>query len=304
MNNLTNPAVVNSVINPRYVMLEDKICYDWDDYEVWGCVMFDIIENKIAIHKYGHGTDLAVRNETISLEKAISNNLVTVSTIIDTIVNDFGFSFSKIDFARTCSNYSMENPIDIPVKIVRGRKGKGITGRLIYTVRVPQRYGWGAYHNWYDEKAVVLNPDNGEFITVNSLSYLEFDTEFIENFNNAIIMNITRDTDTVYYLAHIYAYQMSYSSCDRDNYFNAIEKVSRLGFNIIKRGIDNVSEIVRNAVNTHLEAERIKKEAAEKAFKEEKMKDLIKWVMEKTDKKGDEIQELAERIYNKHYGNN
>ena len=301
MNNLTNSAVVNPVINPRYVMLEDRICYDWDDYEVWGCVMFDLVENKIVTSGYGHGTDLSVRKETIDLKSALDAGLVNESTIIDNIINDFGFSFAKVDWGRVCANYSMEKPLDIPVKIVRGRKGKGVSGRLIYTIRVPQRYGWGAYHNCYDEKAVVLNPETGEFITVNDVYYLEFDPKFIEEYNNAIPLNIARDIKTLRSLAHIYAYRMSYSACDKDNYRLTIEDFSRSGFEIVKRGMDNVSEIVRVSIANHLEAERIKQEAAEKAFKEEKMKDLIQWVIEKTDKQGDEIQELAERIYQKHY---
>lgn len=51
---------------------------------------------------------------------------------------------------------------------------------------------------------------------------------------------------------------------------------------------------------TDIEQEKQNKKSEE--FKKKKMPELIEWVKNNTDKKGDEIEKLAERIYNKRYG--
>ena len=56
-------------------------------------------------------------------------------------------------------------------------------------------------------------------------------------------------------------------------------------------------EIPNNATNKAQE----KRDLKFNKFKESKMIDLIDWVKNNTDKKGDEIQQLAEHIFNKRY---
>lgn len=62
INEMTN-GMKNELINPMYILLEDKVCYDWDDYGVWGAVLFDLSTKKVVTEKYGHGCDLSCRKE-------------------------------------------------------------------------------------------------------------------------------------------------------------------------------------------------------------------------------------------------
>ena len=93
-------------------------------------------------------------------------------------------------------------------------------------------------------------------------------------------------------MAHGFAYEMSYSACDTKNLNNLINYYSLFGlkaFNVV----DEVKEEIKN--------EEIKKQEAFIKFKNEKMPQLIEWVKNNTDRKGEEIEKLAEHIFNKKY---
>lgn len=56
--------------------------------------------------------------------------------------------------------------------------------------------------------------------------------------------------------------------------------------------------------STAVDSEAEKQKEKNNEFKVKKMEQLIEWVKNNTDKKGDEITKLAEKIFNKKYGNN
>ena len=288
----TNAVSDIKVINPRYILLESDICYDWDDYGVWGAVLFDLNEDRISTTKYGHGVPLDT-SDTISLEEAIERNLVTYEHLIDVMVDSLGIGWGHCDWSTLGEHRSINKPFDIPVKIVGGRKGKGVEGRLMCVYTEPVRYGLGAYRNDYYVKPVILNPKTNEFIVVNSTGYLEFPESFIKEYNIKTREVIENTRDNVYRLAHAWAYGLSYSSCDTHNYRRLIANYS----GTVLSDLNEISEPTKAAIEIY-NAEEERKRAEHKAAE---MAKIIEWVKTHTDKEGDEIEVLAERIYNKYH---
>lgn len=296
VNEMTNGMVngmVNESINPMYILLEDKVCYDWDDYGVWGAVLFDLSTKKVVTEKYGHGCDLSCRKECVKLNDAVERGLTSIDELINSMCEQLGFNFNRVDMDTIAACYSIDKPLDIPVKIVRGRKGKGINGRLVYAIRERERYGLGAYRGWYNYRPVVMNIETGELVYPNSMSYLEYDTDFITRFNEAIMQNIPHTINEVYSLAHAWAYGMSYSACDSENYRSLIQKYSGTGIVVGK----NISTELQNAIDAY-KAEELRKLNERK---EQELPKIIEWVKNNTDKQGDDILKLAEHIWNKNH---
>ena len=289
-NEMTND-MKHELMNPMYILLEDEICYDWDDYGVWGAVLFDLSTKKIITEQYGHGCDLRCRKECVNLNDAVEQGLTTIDELINLMCSQLGFNFNRVDMGVIASCHTIDNPLDIPVKIVRGRKGKGINGRLIYAIKERERYGLGAYQGCYNYRPVVMNIETGKMVYPNSMSYLEYDTDFITSFNEAIKQNIPHTINEVYSLVHAWAYRMSYSACDTDNYNALIKKYSCLGFAICK----NISSELENAINNYKGDELRKLNER----KEQELPKIIEWVKNNTEKQGDDILKLAEHIWNK-----
>ena len=292
MEKMMNTAA-NTIAN-RYVLLHDNIAYDNDDYYVWGAVLYDCEERKIAVKTYGHGTDLD-RTNVVELDEALTNGIVTTDEIKEYIVQDFDFSFKRIDLCDLACSFSQSNPMSIPVTIVRGRKGKGKKGSLIYGQRKRNYYGWGQYHEVYDEFAYVLLNDSNEVIKVNSFDYLQVDEEFISRYNQAVKSKVLSQVE-LYKLSWLYAYGMSYASCDKRNLRSSLDTYSRLAESLYK-----ATESVIHAISAYqAECDRIANEKRE-ALKKEVMPQLIEWVLNNTDKQGDEVEKLALHIFNKRY---
>ena len=85
---------------------------------------------------------------------------------------------------------------------------------------------------------------------------------------------------------------MSYSASDSRYLIKIINDYALLGLKAFFV-IDEVKEAIKN--------EEIKKQEAFNNFKNEKMLQLIEWVKNNTDRKGEEIEKLAEHIFNKKY---
>lgn len=279
----------------RYILLHDNISYDWDDYEKYGAVLYDCVEHKAFSCGYGHGYDLEYRDDLISLKEALSMGIVSENEIKQYIVKAFGLSFEKIDLCGLACSFSQSNPMSIPVTIVRGRKGKGKKGRLIYGETKRNYYGWGAYHQVFDEFAYVLLNDSNEVIKVNSFDYLKVDENYIAEYNKVLPNEIVKAIE-LSQLSWLYAYKMSYSSCDKDNLRYRIDDFSRLA-----KGLYKAKEDVLQAIKAYQdECDRIATEQRE-ALKKEVMPQLIDWVLKNTDKQGDEVEKLALHIFNKRY---
>jgi hypothetical protein len=286
-------AIVNTIAN-RYVLLHDNVAYDNDDYNVWGAILYDCEEKKITIRHYGHGVDLD-RTNVVELDEALTNGIVTINEIKEYIVQDFDFSFKRINLCDLACDFSQSNPMSIPVTIVRGRKGKGKKGSLIYGQRKRNYYGWGQYHEVYDEFAYVLLNDSNEVIKVNSFDYLQVDEEFISRYNQAVKSKVLSQVE-LRKLSWLYAYGMSYASCDKRNLHSSLDTYSRLADSLYK-----ATESVINAISAYqAECDRIAKEKRE-ALKKEVMPQLIEWVLNNTDKQGDDVEKLALHIFNKRY---
>lgn len=279
----------------RYILLHDNISYDWDDYDKYGAVLYDCVDHKVFTSGYGHGTDLRFRDETISLKEALSMGIVTENEIKQYIVKAFGLSFEKIDLCSLACSFTRQQPMSIPVTIVRGRKGKGKKGSLIYGQRKRNYYGWGAYHEVFDEYAFVLLDGTNEVVKVNSFTYLKVDETFIAQYNEMLPNEIVKAIE-LSRLSWLFAYKMSYSSCDEDNLRYRIDEFSRSAKGLYKADEDVTSRIAEY----ELECERIANEKRE-ALKQEVMPQLIDWVIKNTDKQGEDIEKLALHIFNKRY---
>jgi hypothetical protein len=285
---------VNSVENvKRYVLLEDNIPYDWDDYDLWGAVLYDCVEKEIITKAYGHGTDLSCRAECCSLDMAVSLGLTTEDEIKEYIISNYRLSFEKFDIVDFACYHNESNPISIPVTIVGGRKGKGKQGTLIYGEKKRNYYGWGRYHEIYDEYAYILVEN--EVIKINSFDYLKYDTDFVARYNEQL-KNDIRAKAKVSGLAHLYAYGMSYSACDTRK-----EKYSISDYSGYAKELFKATDEIKTAISIYrAEQNRIAQEKRE-ALKKEVLPNIIVWVKENTDKQGDDILKLAEHIFNKRY---
>ena len=102
---------------------------------------------------------------------------------------------------------------------------------------------------------------------------------------------------TVYSLAHLWAYKMSYSYCDTINYNSKVKSLGNTGAKYI-----DIPEIVKLSINANIAKRELENTIAREALKKEKMPAIIEWVKNNTDKKTDEdIKNLSEHIFNKKY---
>lgn len=289
MMNMTNTSVNNTVKNSfRYIIIEDDIMYDNDDYGVYGAVLYDTVDKKIVTTKYGHGVDMEERSSSVDLGDIQKNKKEIMEQMISVMLNETPVvSDSVLENIALCS--SEENPTAIPVNVVRGRKFKGF-GYLVYAVSYMSRFGNVV-------KPVIIDPATGDIHLVNSFGYLEYDDEFCNSFKNLIVERLDVNESTVYSLGHLWAYEMSYSSCDSVNYRNRVKSLGNTGAKGIK-----IPEIVKLAINANIAKRELANSLKREALKKEKMPAIIEWVKNNTDKKTEEdIMNLAEHIFNKKY---
>lgn len=295
MTNMTNNQV-NTVVNNnmfRYIILEDEITYDNDDYGVWGAVLYDTVEKKICTTTYGHGTGMKERSNSIELcNVSLDIKQSLIEEMISLMVDETPVASDLVleNIAR-CS--SEDNPTAIPVNVVRGRKFKG-TGYLIYSISTSLSFG--TFIKTFT-KPVILDPTTGMIHIINSFEYIEYDNEFRNNFKNLVLKRLKMNEATVYSLAHLWAYKMSYSHCDKINYNSKVKSLGNTGAKYI-----NIPEIVKLSINANIAKRELENAIAREALKKEKMPAIIEWVKNNTDKKTDEdIKNLAEHIFNKKY---
>lgn len=75
---------------------------------------------------------------------------------------------------------------------------------------------------------------------------------------------------TVYSLAHLWAYKMSYSHCDTINYNSKVKSLGNTGAKYI-----NIPEIVKLSINANIEKENLKMQLLEKLSKKKKCLQLL-----------------------------
>ena len=136
MMNMTNTSVDNSL---RYIILEDGIMYDNDDYGLFGAVLYDVVNKKIVVTKYGHGGDMKERSSSIDLKDIQDNKKEIMEEMISVMLDETPITQDYVlENIALCA--SEKNPTAIPVNVVRGRKFKGF-GYLIYGVYCISRFG-------------------------------------------------------------------------------------------------------------------------------------------------------------------
>lgn len=286
MANTFTPSVQSS---PRFILLESGIAYDWDDYDVYGSVLFDIENNEITTTKYGHGTGMSVSGNVMSVKDAISAGVVTCEQLINVMIKSLGISFSNASIQDIATRHTIESPMGIPVNVVGGRKYKGF-GYYICSAKEPVRYGLGAWQGHVTYKHIIYSPEKNDYFTVNSFSYLKFNDETIDAWNKSIRENIENNLSTVLNLAHAWAYNMSYSACDTKNYYALITRYSNLGYN----KNTPVSEVVANATKEYIERKKLERENK----MNQELPNLIDWVRSKGYKNTEEeIVAEAKRIW-------
>ena len=295
MENMVNNSIMENMVNNsfRYIILEDNINYDNDDYGVWGAVLYDTIEKKIRTTTYGHGTDMKERSNSIELcnvsldiKQSLIEEMIYLMLDETPVVSD-----SVLENIARCS--SEDNPTAIPVNVVRGRKFKG-AGYLIYSISTSLSFG--TFTKTFTKPA-ILDPTTGIIHIINSFEYIEYDNEFRNNFKNLVVKGLKMNEATVYSLAHLWAYKMSYSYCDKINYNSKVKSLGNTGAKYI-----DIPEIVKLSINANIAKREFENKIAREALKKEKMPAIIEWVKNNTDKKTDEdIKKLAEHIFNKKY---
>ena len=275
-------------MNPRYILLETNIPYDWDDYDVWGAVAYDIVDNKIVTNKCGHGSGFKWDGEVISLKSALESGVSTEEKLIDVMFNALGLGNMYL-YDKMCK-FNRNNALAIPCKVIRGRKYRG-DAYLMYGIAEPVRYGLGAYRNEYNYYPILMTL-SGEEVKINSFDYLQFDNNVKEEWSKAARNAIENTIESVLSLAHLWAYGMSYSARDSQNRQAYIENYQFAGHNAFKS-----NNFVTECINKINEAEN----KAYEDLKAQKLPEIIEWVKNNTDKTEEqEIIELAEHIFYKH----
>lgn len=289
--NISSASVVSpSVFNPRYVALECGVPYDWDDYDVWGDVLFDTVENKIVTVKYGHGCGPELDGACCSLAEAIEKNVVTCEALIDVMFKALAIGFNNANIIGLAVNHSVENPLGIPVTVTGGRKFKGV-GYLIAATEAPQRYGLGAYQGEKVHKYIIYSPEKNDYFIVNSFYYLQFEESTKNAWNAACRAAIENTQANVLSLAHAWAYAMSYSACDSRNRTALITRYSNAGKTAL-----SVPTVVTEATNNYVEKKRLDRESR----MNNELPALVDWVRSKGYKNSEEeILSEAKRIWNK-----
>lgn len=160
----------------------------------------------------------------------------------------------------------------LPVKVAGGRKWKG-EGLLIRVIDI-------YYSRYKTSSAIVYDPSTNTIQEVNP--------DFVELNNTDEIMESYRD------------WARGIISCLTVEDIDPVRVSVNVDFSI-KRYLSLYrasNPIDTSTASYPAQEERDRKKAS---FKQKKMKDLIEWVKNNTDKTGAEIEILANRIYNKRY---
>lgn len=257
----------------------------------WGCCFYNVITNKffrdnsaLDPNRFLPADFESYEENFLTFEDAIENNVNTFSKRIKDL-QDEAFSYSVGKLKELSENeyfdhsYRM-NVIPNPIKVTvsKGRKFKG-EGYLINIEEETSEYGT-------TYKGVIYDPSNN-VIDDCTLKYVNIHEDVKEGYNNwmtNVINNFSNDD----FMSELDIQFRHNGMLDFETYVKELNN-----------NIDYSS--ARNLIKEKAEAKRKEKEEKNKAFKEAKMKDLIEWVKKNTDKEGEEIEKLAERIYKKRY---
>lgn len=222
---------VNNEMVKNFVVLENDIAYDWDDYGVWGAVLYGVENKSITTIKYGHGRSLedclganVGAFEIHNLGDAVSKGLVSEDEIKEVIVRDC----IKPVYASNLDNYPRNKELNLNCEVIGGRKIKGsafLSKIFDVTNFVPYGYGRNGSNGTHTE-ALVAQSSTGKVANV-KICYININ---VDNYDEMVSRMVKHPKSTVGEFAHIYAYDMSYSACD-------IQYKNELVRNIFSRGV-------------------------------------------------------------------
>ena len=243
-------------------------------------------------------------------------NLEAYNEMMNDMVDiNFVFDVAKAnkvnDIINNINNMNINNYIDdiaclglVKVKVNKGRKWKG-EGWLVGHCQTSFSTG---YRNIYTKKAKIYDPITNKIETIAFDNVTIIDTSAIlEAYKKTLEENIYSatidDLGISYIIDYLPVLQNKFTALNIDILNNIDNALSRKNISISSwahdKGFMNTEINLENAVD---EIEDTKK-AKKAEFKEKKMAELIEWVKNNTDKKGEEINKLAERIFNKKYEN-
>ena len=192
----------------------------------------------------------------------------------------------------------------VKVKVDKGRKWKG-EGWLVGFFESSFCTG---YREIYTKKVKIYDPSTNkiETIALNNVTITDI-SKLIEAYKKDIIDNIYRTDIDELGMSHIIESLpiiLPYLSSLKVDLLQTIDDTlnkKKIHISSWSRSKDFMNDefILENAIDEIEDAKKARKEE----FKAKKMPELIEWVKNNTDKKGEEINKLAEHIFNKKYGN-
>lgn len=261
-----------------------------------GAIIINIPNNELSFEIFdGPSEDIfAQRKMHIDFKDVpdeIKDDSGFVTKIIKSIISfkEFNIELNIPNLASMSENFSIHKPMGIPVTVVGGRKYKGSKGILLYGTRVADFCVYGP--QTYSIHPVVLDIKSGELIKPNSFSYIKIDDDFYTEYKNLITSHIIEHYNS--YFFDLYRMCKNYMISDN----TALNKIKQ---NLSMLGFDENLVIKMNNTEDLISSFKTKRENEFNARKETEMPNIINWVKEHTDKKGDDILKLAEHIFNKH----
>ena len=278
-----------------YIVLEDNIAYDNDDYGVAGITLYNALDREVQTAAYGHGADWSDRDKSVEYAEAV-RRFPDLILEIKTALVDKWFNNPKY-----MGQYISQNDTDInlPCTINGGRKAKGKSGYLLsketrYNEYLASHYGSRFARNNAVEIGYVYIPEDNAIYEINT-DYIQVDyTKAFEAAAVAIRENIIRDARvSVQTLAHLEAYKMSYASIDSAKLNSSLADLIRTHYEAptlnIPTDVKNVDEEKRNA----------KAAAKQQKIYETKLPKILAWA-KTVGKTPDEVKLIVNRTMKKY----
>lgn len=282
---------------------ECVVIKDFDiDNDSRGAVIYNTYTEEVDTITFDKDKDLPY-DEYTPLRKFLKNNDIDdiIPNFINSMIKKFDIKFNKKilkDILINRTTYSYTNPANIPIKVVGGRKGKGVEGIIISAHEKLNDFTGG-----YIEQVVIFDPKKSEFITVNSISYLEIDKDFIEKYNDSI-------KDYIYYnsdknkadedykdMINLFIYKCLDTSYSDDNIEKICNKFAEYPFKDHEKFINkSFFKQVTDLMDDYMD----KKKKEHENLRKEKLPGILDWVNKNTDKRGAAAEKLANHIFDKH----
>ena len=257
----------------NYIVLEDGICYDNDDYDVYGAVLFDLNTREILTVKYGHGVDMPQRNESKELDLAIACGLITEEELKQVLVGNPKFNPIMLD------DIAADKRLNIPCKVSNRCKYVKGDAILLKFIRQKDSYSRGGYI----KVALVYSPSQNTLATI-GMNSINISDEVWANINRKVKERMV-DELSLGHLIHQYAYKMSYYSSDWRTFQQTQYQHLCLAFPYAP------SPDISSARFPQMDRK-----------KDAKMEELMVWANMRLPKGSpEEVEALATRTFNKYY---